>query len=135
MKLTFVDAGVLIAAARGNHELSTKALNILADPEREFVSSDFVKLEVLPKPIHYRNLAEVEFYDIFFAAVQQWVDVSDELIRTAYQEACQAGLSAVDAIHVAAAILANATELVTTEKPEKVIHRTSSINVVSIQDS
>lgn len=135
MKLTFIDAGVLIAAARGNHELSTNALTILSDPEREFVSSDFVKLEVLPKPVHYGNMAEVEFYEIFFEAVKQWVDVSDELVKKAYQEACQAGLSAIDAIHVAAAILANATELVTTEKPEKVIHRTTSIKVVSIQDN
>jgi hypothetical protein len=38
----------------------------------------------------------------------------------------------MDALHVAAAVLAGATELITTEKPDKSIHRTRSIQVISI---
>ena len=34
MKLTFVDAAVLIAAARGGSEQAARAMEILDDPER-----------------------------------------------------------------------------------------------------
>jgi hypothetical protein len=36
VKLTFVDADVLIAAARGGSVQATRAMNILDDPDREF---------------------------------------------------------------------------------------------------
>lgn len=39
----------------------------------------------------------------------------------------------MDALHVAAAVLVGATEFITNEKPEKSIHRTKSIQVISIQ--
>ncbi len=48
MKRTFVDSGVLIAAARGNEDVARQAMAVLDDPEREFASSPLVKLEVLP---------------------------------------------------------------------------------------
>ena len=47
---TFVDANVLIAAWRGNAELLQKSMEILDDPDREFIVSDYLKLEVIPKP-------------------------------------------------------------------------------------
>jgi predicted nucleic acid-binding protein len=49
---TFIDAGVLIAAARGKDAPSMSALEILDDQSREFVSSPFIELEVLPKAIY-----------------------------------------------------------------------------------
>lgn len=48
-KRTFLDSGVLMAAARGTDDTALLALQILDDPDRKFVSSFFVKLEVLPK--------------------------------------------------------------------------------------
>jgi len=60
-KRTFIDAGVLIAAARGDDVPSIIALNILDDPSREFASSPFIKLEVLPKAVYNRKKDEVEF--------------------------------------------------------------------------
>lgn len=50
MTRTFLDAGVLIAAIRGTPEIADRAMELLNDPERIFVSSDFVQLEVLRKP-------------------------------------------------------------------------------------
>lgn len=133
MKRTFIDAGVLIAAARGKSPVAAKAMDILDDPEREFTSSDFVKLEVLPKAIHYKREAEVGFYEAFFDSVLYWADISPSIVQEAYKEACQSGLSALDALHVAAAVSVNADELIIVEKPEKVIHRTQAIKVISIQ--
>lgn len=51
-KKTFLDAGVLISAARGTDGMALQALEILDDTNRAFVSSIFVKLEVLPKAIY-----------------------------------------------------------------------------------
>jgi len=54
-------------------------------------------------------------------------------MQAAYKHACDFGMAALDALHVAAAISVGAEELVTTEKPNKPIHRATGITVVSIQ--
>lgn len=59
MKLTFVDAGVLIAAARGGSEQAARAMEVLDDPEREFAASPFLRLEVIPQATFNKRLAEV----------------------------------------------------------------------------
>ena len=112
MRLTYIDSGVLITATRSQRSIAIKALEILADPNREFASSEFVRLEVLPKAIYFDNHLEVEFYETFFKAIKRWTEISNELIQAAYQEACQSGLSAVDALHVAAALAFQAALLI-----------------------
>ena len=129
---TFVDAGVLITAARGVAPIALKAIEILDDPNREFASSIFLKLEVLPKAVYYKNEAEAEFYNTFFKAVAHWADSIDTIVREAFREACDSGLAAMDALHVASAVSIGAEELVTTERTQKPIHRTRLIKVVSI---
>lgn len=62
---TFIDAGVLIAAARGTEIGTARALQVLTAPNREFVSSLFLKLEVLPKAIYNQRIEEVEFYNAY----------------------------------------------------------------------
>lgn len=128
---TFVDSGVLIAAARGNDEQSERALRILDDPAREFVSSEFVKLECLPKCIFHGRFSEAEFYNEFFSNVTI-VPFTAELVELAFCKAKEYGLSAVDALHVAAAIKGEADELVTTERTSSPIHRTTSVKVRTI---
>jgi predicted nucleic acid-binding protein len=64
---------------------------------------------------------EVAFYETFFAAVSVWVDSIDS-IKPAYTLACQHGLGALDALHVAAADRAGA-EMLSAEKPTKPIYR------------
>jgi predicted nucleic acid-binding protein len=125
--LTYVDAGILIAAARGGSEQSARAMAILDDPQRTFVASVFVKLEVLPQARFNRRMAEVEFYEAFFAEVSAWADDLEAVTTAALLEASQHGVEAVDALHVAAASLMGAAELVTTEKPSRSIHRARSI--------
>lgn len=129
---TYVDAGVLITAARGVAPIALKAIEILDDPNREFASSVFLQLEVLPKAVYYKNEAEAEFYKTFFNAVTHWAASIETIAREAFREACDTGLAAMDALHVASAISIGAEELVTTEGAEKPIHRTRLIRVVSI---
>jgi predicted nucleic acid-binding protein len=104
MKITFVDSGVLVTAARGVGEDSEKALEILADSNREFASSEFIKLEVSLKAIYNRKMAEAEFYESFFSAVTYWTNDIDQVIQDAYEIGCQYGLAAMDALHISAAL-------------------------------
>ena len=133
MKATFVDAGVLIAAARGTQDVSTAALSLLTDPEREFVASPFLRLEVLPKAIYHHRTLEIAFYERYFQGVKHWADSSDGLVDDAYCEACAAGLSALDALHVVAAIRGGAVDLVTTEKRTTLANRVRGISVVTLR--
>jgi len=131
LKTTFVDSGLLIAVAQGKDDVYEDALAVLDDPEREFVSSVYVKLEVLPNAVYMEREDQVEAYQEFFDNVSRWVPSSPELSDRALDLACEHGLGAVDALHVAAAE-ANGAELLTTEKPTKPLFRVSSATVISI---
>lgn len=130
-QLTFVDAGVLIAAARGENEIALKALEILQDKNRIFASSIFLKMEVLPKAIYNQKADEIEFYNEYFNAISIWATDLDKILQRGYQEASQFGLGIMDAFHIAA-VLVKAEEFITNEKLEKSIHRTTSIKIISI---
>ena len=133
LKRTFLDSGVLISAARGTDNTAIQALQILDDSDRAFVSSIFVKLEVLPKAIYNGFHEEAVFYQSYFENdVDLWVSFSDELAETAQELAGIFGLSALDALHVAAAISARVDEFITTEKPGKPMYRVKGIQVRSI---
>ena len=126
---TFLDAGVLIAAARGNNPLSQRALEIVRDRERVFVSSPFIRLEVLPKAVFHRQEGETLFYRSYFDGVAVWVNPDQDLVEEADDVASRFGLAALDALHVTSALIAGADELVTTERPSRPIHRVSGLSV------
>ena len=131
--LTFTDASVLIYAARkptaATFARRLRALQVLGDPDREFLSSEFLRLEVLPIPLYYHKTREIAFYQKFFASIVLWAD-SASLITAAYALASQFGLGALDSLHVAAAA-ASGAELVCAEKPTKPIYRAYA-NITSI---
>lgn len=132
MTRTFVDAGVLIAAACGVPDIYDIALRLLDEPKRVFVTSDLVCLEVVPKPTYHGFKAEVAFYDELFNNARR-IAVSKQLLEEALREACQCGLSACDSIHVAAAKRAKCVEFVTTERFSKPLFRVSGIKIVSLK--
>ena len=128
---TYVDSGVLIAAARGSGPLGERALAIISDSvSREFVSSDYVKSETLPKPTFFARRAEVRFYEAFFSDVSITFDQSHLVL--AFEQACEEGLGWVDALHVVAAELSGCEESVTAEMASSSIRRSKRIRIVSI---
>lgn len=131
MRLTFVDASVLIAASRGGTEQAARALEILDDPEREFAASPFLRLEVLPQAAFQRQ-AELAFYEAFFSVVSKWATDLQAITDDALREASTCGVEAMDALHVASAAAVGADELVTAEKPTRSIHRALAVKVVTI---
>ncbi len=129
---TYIDSGVLITYFRGSDELVLKAATIIDDPNRVFVSSVFVKLEVLSKAIYHKQQDEVLFYETFFDACQFWADDLETIIQLAQGLAQKYGLAALDALQVASAISVKADEFVTTEKLTKPLHRVSELTIISI---
>jgi predicted nucleic acid-binding protein len=129
---TYIDSGVLIAAARGRGDLSERALAVLADESRELVSSDYTRLEVVPKAAYFKQQAELDFYEVFFSQTAVCVSFNTVQWPTLFAEACKSGLSGFDAIHVTLAASAGCAELITTERPGKAIHRTTLVRVISI---
>jgi predicted nucleic acid-binding protein len=123
---TFLDAGVLIAAVRGQETEAARALAILEDPERSFVASDFLRMEVLPKALYYQRSAEAALYERFFSRARL-IPVSAALVTQAYTEACTFGLSALDALHVTVAKAGGAEELITTERPTTPLFRVTGM--------
>jgi predicted nucleic acid-binding protein len=130
---TFLDSGILISATTGRDALFDRAWDILDDPERVFLTSDFVRLEVLPKAHYFHHQDEVDFYEIFFTEFAQVVPVSEVLMTQAYLEAQNAGLGALDALHVAAAKISGAEELVTTERLTTALFRVVGLRITTIR--
>ena len=132
MITTYIDSGVLIAAARGDAELSMLALPYLADPNREYITSDYVRLEVLPKAVFHKRIEEAAFYNEFFQFNARSIPASNALLEYALNEGCDTGIHGLDAVHIACAVFAGAEEFITSEKPTTPIHRTQKVRVISI---
>ncbi|MEZ4268616.1 MAG: nucleic acid-binding protein [Myxococcota bacterium] len=113
--------------------LFESARRIVDDAEREFVCSVFLRLELLPKPLFNGHHAEATFYREFFGSCADETPGSERLLQDALDEAIAHGMGAVDAMHVVAAETLGVDEFVTAERPEKSIHRTSRIRVVSLE--
>lgn len=126
---TFLDSGVLIAAHLGSASIEAQAINILNEPNRVFLSSPFVRLEVSPKATYNRRLDEYHFYQRYFRRAA-FCDDLKSMLNHAGKEAAKSGIGAMDSLHIAAAFLLHADEFITTEKPGKSIYRTSLVRVI-----
>jgi predicted nucleic acid-binding protein len=92
---TFVDTNVLIAAFHDQGATGDAAEKLLADPNREFVASDIVRLELLPKPVFFKQQPALSFFEDFFTTLcTELLETTPALVKQAEAEACQAGLSA-----------------------------------------
>jgi hypothetical protein len=81
--LTYVDAGVLIAAARSSSIVGYRAAVVLSDPARTFAASVWLRLEVEPKAQFGRRSREVAFYAEYFGNVERWALPSSHLAEQA----------------------------------------------------
>lgn len=126
---TFLDSGVLIAAFKGASQLREMALQILEDPDRVFLTSPFVRLEMLPKAIFNKQVNETRFYEEFFAGAEFVTDLT-AIFNLGEKEAARSGVGSMDSLHIAAAHLLKADAFITTERPMKSIHRSSLVKVV-----
>ena len=128
---TFLDTGVLLSAWK-RETLSAAALTVMAADHREFYSSQMVRLELLPKPRFEKRSDEVRFYENFFSGTTASEPLSVGLGNEAEALAARYGLSAADALQVAAAIRMGVEEFYTSEKPGKPMFRVKELKVISL---
>ena len=128
---TFLDSGVLLHAWRGEL-LSGPALRLLDDDEREFVTSQMVRLELLSKPVFEKRAREVAFYEAHFRDCVACEPLSEALGAEGEKLAARYGLAGPDALQVCAAIRQGVEEFYTSEKPGKPMFRVREVKVISL---
>ena len=129
MRRTYLDTGVLIEAAAGKSARAEVALGLLKDPNRVFLSSPFLDLELLPQAIQNRQREQQKFLETYMAATKRIEDMR-AIFRVAFREASSSAVSGMDA---AAAYLLKADEFITTERPGKAIYRNGLVHVVHLE--
>jgi len=130
---TFVDANMLMAAFQGTDELCQKAMQILDDPDRDFIVTDYLKLEIIPQPTFHRRNEELYFMQTFLSSASLYLKPTSLVTDQAVTLACKYSLGAMDALHAGAALVSKADSLVTLEKPEKPLCQVKEIRVVSLR--
>jgi predicted nucleic acid-binding protein len=132
MLKTYLDANVLIAAYRGDHPVSSKALQLLGASNRSFIASQILRLETLRKPLFYIRNDEIDFMNTFYEGVSEWVEIDDSIVIQALDLAAKYDMGAIDALHIALAKRGKVDEFVTMERPTSPIFRALGLKVVSL---
>jgi hypothetical protein len=126
---TFLDSGVLLMAWRGSREDARLAITVMEDESRTFFSSQLVRLELVPKAAYFKRHDEVRFYESFFSKVNGKQTITPDFVMRAERLAARYGLSAIDALHIEAAIAQRVEEFITIEGKEKPMFRVKELNV------
>src|ERR1019366_6048404 len=105
------------------------AVAVLKDPDRIFLSSPYVHLEVCPKALFHKQRAEYAFYQRYFERAVMARSVK-ALLTLAVDEAAGSGVGPMDALHLAAPHSLKADEFVTTERPGKPLYRSALVKIV-----
>jgi hypothetical protein len=129
---TFLDSGILLTGWKGREADRAQALRVMEDPEREFVSSQIVRLELMAKPAFFKNMRELAFYEAYFSDLHGEEKLSAGLGDDALRLGSRYGLAAADALNMAAAIRQGAAEFITTEIPGKSLFRVTELKVLSL---
>ncbi len=132
MKRTYIDANVLIAAFQGDGIISRRAMEVLDDPNRALVVSDFLRLEVLPKPTFHKRKEEVEFMNAVLEMAAENVPCDPSVTKKAIELASDYDVAPMDALHVGATSAAKVDEFVTMEKPSKPVCKIKKMNILSL---
>lgn len=131
---TYIDADVVINALRVTDITRCQiAYRILGDRNRVLLVSDYLRLETLPKPIYHHQQAQVEFISKIINH-SELIRSSGVIIDKALDLASTYGLNGMDALHVASAIIGQADEMVSFEKPTKPFYRipSSELRLISL---
>jgi predicted nucleic acid-binding protein len=132
LKKTFLDSGVLLTAWRADRAGTGAAMALLAETDREFYSSQMVRLELFPKAIFHKQEKEIAFYEKYFRTVTAEEPITETLAKEAYALAGKYGLAAADSLLVAAAIRQKVEEFITSELQGKPLFRVTEFKAVSL---
>lgn len=127
--LTYLDANVLIYAARGMEVRAARALAFIDDPSMQFAASVFLELELLPNSREQQS----RFYKAYLDRVAVWATDFETITEIARREGLAHGIAAMDALHLAAGASVGA-RLVTFEKRSKPLFRSRVTEIISLAD-
>lgn len=134
IKRTFLDSSVLISAHKGKGAVYERAMEILGDPNREFVINQYISLEVLPIATYCKREKERHFYREFIDNAVEVVESAKSLSDDAIVLASQHGLGPIDALHATSALRSRVVDFVTAEGQNKPFMRVPGLNARSIAD-
>ena len=128
---TFVDTGVLILFARVDVRDQLRVMPFMYDPQRRFVVSPFVELELLPTPMRTGRADQLKFYREFLTKAEWIVDLK-KIVEETFEVLLETSMPLADALHVGAASAADCDELLTAERPGRAMFANRRVKVVSI---
>ena len=129
---TYLDSGVLITVARAEDGAALGEA-VLVDPGRRHVTSRFVELETLPHAMRSRQTGQARLYRDYFARARVLKD-SRRAVLLAMEILTERPMQAMDALHVAAAELLGADEIITTERPGRAIYWNGRVRVKHVSE-
>ncbi|HEY8097268.1 MAG TPA: PIN domain-containing protein [Methylobacter sp.] len=113
MAATYIDSCMVIGLIEGDTEQRKALKNYLA--YQTVFSSELVRLEARILAIRQKKEAQLQLYDVFFAACE-FVDLSRAVFDLASVLRAESNLKTPDALHLAAAIQAGCDEFCTNDK-------------------
>ena len=129
---TYLDSGVLILASRSVDTRYLQAISILDDPNRIFVASEYLKMELIPKATFHKSIAELNVYLAYFESATSLVRFDSNHYEQALTLASNYGLAAFDSLHLNAALISSCDEFITTERPTSPLFRVPGIRILTL---
>ena len=131
----YIDACILIAAFKGKEiNIYQQLFKLLDDPKRTLVVSDFLRLEVLPKPTYHKRKEEIKFMELVLDSAEK-LETTNNIVLTAIKLASKYDLTPIDALHAGAAFVGEVDEFITLEKPDKPLCQVKEIKVISLHSA
>nr|VFJ42305.1 MAG: hypothetical protein BECKFW1821A_GA0114235_100164 [Candidatus Kentron sp. FW] len=128
----YIDANVRIAAVQGDGELLQKVCSVLQSNRRRLVISDFVLLEVLPKPLFHRCTKQRAALEKLFSLTEKLVPDYGTLLLESIRLAGDYDPSPMDALHAAAALQGEVDEFMTLERSTKPFFKIAELHAYSL---
>ncbi|QEP43378.1 type II toxin-antitoxin system VapC family toxin [Ectothiorhodospiraceae bacterium BW-2] len=131
----YVDSNIWISAVQGDSAVIEPIYTTLQAVDLQLVISDYVILEVLPKPMFHNQREQAVILQQLFDLTEKVVISTTELLPKAIALAGQYDLTPMDSLHAAIAILAQADEFITLEKPTKPFFKIPELRARSLYTS
>ncbi len=130
---TFLDTGVLLAAWDAKQALHEQAKGVLSDRNRDFIATSLLSLELVPHAEYCKQEKEVAFMRFYLGVyVSEMLEVNEQLVLEGMAVARRIDAGGIDAMHLAAAIMLNVDEFITTENENKPMYREDRLRVIHL---
>lgn len=131
---TYLDTGIYIIPLRNKNPLATaRALQLINSPHRARVTSDVLRLELLPNSLRRHDLKQINQINGWINQAPEFIRLDDTIINLAIAEqaAVKDTLGIADLLHITIAKQAGCADFITTELPGSPLYQFAGINIVT----